>query len=122
MPEVVTTKLFAEIIRDRFLRGVFVRRLHPVVAVVDAPQIGRDAFAEMAEDDLQLRVLVEQARADQPQRMHGGFGMERPVRPEQPVVAVVAGDRAGQRIARMQIERHVELGDVRQNGRYCGRS
>ena len=65
----------------------------------------------MAEDDLQLRVRVEQARADQPQRVHGGFGMERPVRPEQPVVPLVGADRAGQRIARMQVERHVEVGD-----------
>ncbi len=65
----------------------------------------------MAEHDLQVRVLVEQARPDQPQRMHGGLGVERPVRTEQPVVPLVGADVARQRIARMQIERNVELGD-----------
>ena len=60
----------AEIVRHPLARRVFVRRLHPVVAVVDAPQIVRQALAEMPENDLQPRVLVEQAAADQPQRMH----------------------------------------------------
>jgi hypothetical protein len=79
--------------------------------MIDAPEIGRDAFAEMPEDDLQIWMRVEQPRADQPQRMHGGLGVKRPIRPKQPVVALVGRDRTGQRIARMQVERHAEVRD-----------
>jgi len=51
----------AEIVRHALARGVFVRRLHPGVPVVDAPDVERQPLAEMAEDDLQPRALVEQA-------------------------------------------------------------
>ena len=101
-------KVLAEIMTDAVLGGVFVRRLHPAVAAVDAPELHRDALAEMAEHHLQLRMFVEQAAADQPQRMHRGLRRKRPVRPEQPGMAFVLLGPARQRIARMQIERHVE--------------
>src|SRR6185437_16554902 len=65
----------------------------------------------MAEDDLQLRAFVEQAAADQPQRVHGGFGVERPVRAKQPRMPFVNLRAARQRVAWMQIERNVERFD-----------
>ncbi len=101
-------EVLAEIMADAVLGRIVVPRLHPAVAAVDAPQIDRDALAEMAEHDLELRAFVEQARADQPQRVHRGLGVERPVRPEQPVMAFVHFRPARQRVARVQIERHVE--------------
>ena len=71
-------EVLAEVMADAVLGGVFVRRLHPAVAAVDAPEVDRNALAEMAEHDLQVREFVEQAAADQPQRMDGGLGVERP--------------------------------------------
>src|SRR5262245_33167188 len=58
-------EIVAEIMRHPLLRRVFVRGLHPGVPAVDAPQIERQALAEMAENDLQVRTFVEQAAADQ---------------------------------------------------------
>src|SRR6478752_1992346 len=45
-------KVLAEIMRDTVLGGVFVRRLHPSVPVVDAPEINGYPFADVAEHDL----------------------------------------------------------------------
>src|SRR5438477_11459905 len=101
----------AEIVRHRFARGVFVRGLHPCVSIVDAPQIERQSLAEMTEDDLQAWQLVEQAAADQPQRMHRGLGRKRPVGPEQPVMARVVGYASRQWVTRMQIEGDVQAVD-----------
>src|SRR5262245_3746871 len=56
-------KIRPEVIRNWFARRIFVRCLHPIVAIVDAPEIVRQAFAEMAEDDLQSRMFVEQSAA-----------------------------------------------------------
>ena len=52
-------KIGPEVIRNRLARRVFVWGFHPIIAVVDAPEIVRQAFAEMAEDDLQSRMFVE---------------------------------------------------------------
>src|SRR5262249_43347695 len=82
-------KIRSEISRNRLARRVFVRGLHPIVAIVDAPEIVRQAFAEMAEDDLQSRMFVEQSAADQAQCMHRGFRREGPRRSEQPWVTFV---------------------------------
>ena len=101
-------EIFAEIVADRFLRRIFVAVVDPAIGVVDPPQRVRQVLAQMAENDLQPRMGVEQAGAHQPQRMHRGLLRERPDRPEQPGMAVVDLRVARQRIARMQIERHVE--------------
>src|SRR2546429_9118098 len=85
-------EIIADVIGDGFFRRVFVRRLHPVVAVVDAPEIGRDALAEVAEDDLQGREFVEQARSDPPQRMYGGLRGQTPSQPQQSRWASVRAD------------------------------
>src|ERR1041385_3703126 len=46
-------EVFAEIVAHPFLGRVGMARLHPVVAMIDAPEVGRDAFTEMTEDDLE---------------------------------------------------------------------
>ena len=102
-------EVLAEIMRHTVPGRIFVRRLHPAVAVVDAPELYRNAFAEMAEHDLQARVFVEQPGADQPQRMHRRLRGKGPVRAHQPGMAVIEPAPARQRVARVQIERHVEL-------------
>src|SRR5262249_58933334 len=70
----------------------------------------RQAFAEMAEDDLQSRVFVEQPAADQAQCMHRGFRRESPGRSEQPGVTFVES-RVYRRRARVQIKRNAEVLD-----------
>ena len=67
----------------------------------------------MADDNLQARMGVEQARAHQPERMDGGFLAERPARPHQPGMAVVDPGIAGQRVARMEGEGYAEIGTDR---------
>ena len=61
----------------------------------------------MAEDDLEFRMGIEQARPHQAQRMNRGLLSERPGRAHQPGMAFI--DRAvfRQRIARVQVERAV---------------
>ena len=86
----------AEIVRHALASPHICAGLHPVVAVVDAPEVIRQPLAEMSENDLQPRALVEQTAADQPQGMHGGLGSEAPVRPEQPGVSFVERDGARQ--------------------------
>ena len=100
-----------EIIRDLSFSRVFRPRLHPGIAVVDAPHAVRQPFAEMAKDDEKLRIFVEQAGAHEPQCVDGRFLSEGPGRPEQPIMAFVDLRPPGERIARMQIERYVELFD-----------
>ena len=65
----------------------------------------------MAKHDREPRIFVEQAGAHEPQCVDGRFLRERPGRPEQPIMAFVDLRHPGERIARMQIERHVELFD-----------
>ena len=67
-----------EIVRHTLACRVLVRSLHPVVPVVDAPEVVREPFPEMSEDDLQPRTFVEQAAADQSQCVQGRFGREAP--------------------------------------------
>src|SRR5205823_13932294 len=64
-------------------------------------------LAEMAENDIEPRVGVEQTRAHQTQGMDRGLVPERPNRTEQPGMALI-NLAARQRIARMQIKRHIE--------------
>src|SRR5215471_1466987 len=64
----------------------------------------------MAEDDLQAWMFIEEAAADQPQRMYRRFRGEGPGRPEQPSVTFI--ERRGyRRRPRVQIERNVECFD-----------
>src|SRR6476646_10833747 len=75
-------KVLAEIMSDTVLGGVFVRRLHPSVPVVDAPEIDGYPFADVAEHDFQSWMFIEKAAADQTQCMDRGFRRKGPVRPE----------------------------------------
>ena len=59
-------KIGVEIVRHPLLRRISGRGFHPIVHVVDAPEIKRQPLAEMAENDLQTRAIIEQAAADQP--------------------------------------------------------
>src|SRR5262249_15371516 len=74
-----------------------------IVPVVDAPEIIGQSFAQMAENDLQARMLVEQAAADQPQSVDRGFGRKGPGRSDEPGVAFVER-RAHRERPRMPIE------------------
>ena len=56
-----------------------------------------------------LGYLIEKAGAHQPQRVNSRLLAERPGRSQQPVVSFVDLRVLRQRIARVQIERHVEL-------------
>ena len=103
-------KVLLEIVAELALGRVCRRCVGPAVAVVAAPDAEGQAFAHVAEHDLDSRVLVEQARRHQTQRMHGGLLSERPGRAEQPGVPFVDLRHAGQRVARMQVERRVERG------------
>src|SRR6516162_4742486 len=76
-------KMLAEVIPNSVFGCVSMRCLHPTVTAVDAPELHRDTFAEMAEHDLQAWTFVEQAAADEAQRVHGSRSSESPVRPEQ---------------------------------------
>src|SRR6516225_11866006 len=101
----------AEIVDHGLARGVFVRSLHPVVPVVDAPEIERQPLAQVTENDLQPRQLIEQAAADQAQRMQSGFGGKAPGRTKQPGMPVVKRRGPGHGRAGMEVERNVELGE-----------
>src|SRR5689334_19548621 len=48
-------EMLAEIVCHALLGRVFMRRLHPAIAIVDAPEIDGDAFADVTEYDLQIR-------------------------------------------------------------------
>src|SRR4051812_1751886 len=102
-----------EVVDDLVLRLVLVPPLHPRVAVVDAPHAVRQAFAHVAEHDLDLGVLVEETRADEAQRVHRGFLAEGPGRPYEPRMAVINLRVCRQWVARMQIEGIAELLDLR---------
>src|SRR5262245_48339443 len=58
----------------------------------------------MAEDDLQAWMFIEEAAADQPQRMYRRFRCEGPGRPEQPSVTFI--ERRGYR-RRPRVEVHI---------------
>ena len=74
-------EVVAEVVRHFVLGWIFVRRLHPTVAIVDAPKIDGNALADMAEHHFQLRTLIEKAAADKAQRMHRGFRRKAQVGP-----------------------------------------
>ncbi len=101
----------AEIVRHPLARCILVAGLHPVVAVVDAPEVIRQPFAEMPENDLQPRAFVEQSAADQPQGMQRGFGGKAPGRAEQPGMSIIKRAHSRHRRSRMQVERDVEALD-----------
>ena len=102
-------EVLREIIGDPALGRITMPVLDPGVAVVDPPHAERQSLAHVAEHDRKLRVRVEQARSHQPQRMHRGLLAEGPGRPKQPLRAFIDAGIGFERIARVQIERHVEL-------------
>ena len=80
-------EVLPHVLGDPLLRRIAHR--HLVHQVVDPPHVERDALAEMAEYDLQARELVEQPRADQPQRLGGGLAAEVPGRAVKPAMTFV---------------------------------
>ena len=92
----------------------------PLERLVDAPDQKRQRFAEMTEDDFQLRMPLE--HAGQHEADGGGRGFHRiaPGRPRHgreilDVVVVVDARHLGLRQSGMQIDRHVELFGARIN-------
>src|SRR6185503_9889747 len=80
---------------------------------VDAPQVEGQAFAEVAEDDLEARVGFEHAGQDQPDSLGRGLDAEAPGRGHQAgelldVVLVVGLDHGLVRYGGMDVERDVE--------------
>ena len=102
-----------EVVADLLFRLVLRRRLDPAVAMIDAPHAVGQAFAHVAQDDLEFRMGIEQARSHQAQRMNRRLLSERPGRAHQPRMSFI--DRAvfRQRIARVQIEGQAGLLDRR---------
>ena len=92
-------------------RGNPARRLCD--AVIEAPDAVRQHLAEVAEDRRQPGMRVEDAARHQPQGVRGGLDAERPRGAPQPWVAVVDRYPARQRVARVEIERHVQRFDGR---------
>src|SRR6266403_1932207 len=81
-----------EAVADLLFRLVLRRRLDPAVAMIDAPHAVGQAFAHMAQDDLEFGIGIEQARSHQAQRMNGGLLSEGPGRAHQPWMSFI--DRA----------------------------
>src|SRR6185503_20621311 len=102
-------EVFLEVLAELALRRVARRLLGPRVAMVDSPDAVREALPQVSEDDSQPRMRVEEPRSHQPQRVDRGFLAERPGGAEEPRVAFVDLRCARQRVARMQVERNVQL-------------
>src|SRR6202011_5762171 len=109
MPRRREMEIAAEILHHALAGGIFVRGFHPIVPVIDAPDKKRQAFAQVTENDLQARILVEQAAADEPQSVQRSVARKTPRRPEQPGVALIERQSAWHGRARVQIERHIEI-------------
>ncbi len=103
----------AKVLGDRLFGRIVRLHLDPCVSIVDTPHAVRQSLAHVTENDLQARVLVEKARAHQPQRVNGCLLAECPCRTEQPRMAVVNRRVLGERIAWMQVKRHVQRLDGR---------
>src|SRR5262249_7080763 len=101
-------KVAAEIIPHPPLRRIAVPVFDPAIGVVDPPHRIGQVLAEMTKNDIKPWVLVEQARAHQAQSMDRSFVTECPDRTKQPGMTLVYFAIAWQRIARVQIERHIE--------------
>ncbi len=101
-------EILVEIVAQLALRGVALGHVHPGVAVVHAPHVVGQAFAEVAQDDPEAGVPVEQAAGHEAQRMHGGFLRERPGGAHQPGMALVDLRPAGDGVARVQVEGRVQ--------------
>lgn len=112
MPGGGQVEVVAEVVADRFFRvaQAFAFALH-VQAVFQAWQHQWQAFGEVAEDEGQVGVTVEQAAEHQADRVGGGFVGEAPGRADQRWVALVDPSLARQRFAWVQVDRHVECRD-----------
>src|SRR5579885_889372 len=79
---------------------------------VDAPQQKWQPLAEMAEDDLEPRILIEGAAEDQPDALGRGLDGKAPGSPQNigkafDIIAVIDVDYRRMRDRRVQIQRHV---------------
>src|SRR5690242_6491121 len=52
-------EMFAEVMSHPVLGWIFVRSIHPAIAVVDAPEIDGNAFAYVAKHNLQIRTFIK---------------------------------------------------------------
>ncbi len=94
--------VFAKIVPERALAGDAARRLGD--DVVDAPNVERNAFTEVTEDHLQVRVSIEQPRRHQAQRVSAGLHRKGPCGRGQPGETIVNRLAGRQRIPRMHVK------------------
>lgn len=102
--------VLVEVLADRLLAAQPQRLLDVLEPVVDAPQVEGDVLAQVAQDDLQRRVAVEDAvghHAEHVQADALGKGQRRADEPL-PVLPQLLEDGA-RRVARVQVEGHVQL-------------
>ena len=98
-------EIFQEIFAQIALAGVSARA--ETHACVDAPQAVGDALAHVSDDYLQVGIVVEQARAAQPQRVQGGVRAESPGRTRQPGMPFIGCLAIA---ARMKVKGYIKLG------------
>src|SRR6185437_12335155 len=100
-------EVIAEVVPEWPLAAILAaRKAH---ARIDAPQAERDILTEVADADAQIREIIEQPGAAQPQGMNRCFHRKTPRRAHQPGVARIVLCLRGDLHARMQVEGHVEL-------------
>jgi hypothetical protein len=68
----------------------------------------RQRLTEVAEDQLQIWVVIEHAAHDQAQRVRPGLDSECPGGTQQLRTAIEGADVSGEWIARVKVERHVQ--------------
>src|SRR5215831_18496463 len=66
----------------------------------------------MPDDDLEIWVLLEQTRSAEPQRMDRRIRRKAPGRAHQPRMSLVFRRLAEEWRARMDVERHIQLGNL----------
>src|SRR6185437_932228 len=101
-------EVIAEVVPERPLATILAaRKTH---ARIDAPQAEWNILTQVADADAQIRKIIDQPRAAQAQGMDRCFHRKTPRRAHQPGVARVVPGLRWDLHARMQVERHVELG------------
>ena len=81
-------------------------------ALVDAGERERQALAAVAQDDLEVRVAVEEARDHEAERVHRRLGREAPGGACEELVTVVDALLVGWGLTWMQVQRDVEGGEL----------
>src|SRR5262249_51707695 len=82
-------------------------------AVIQPPHSVGDTLTQMPENDVQLRIMIEQSTTHQPECMHRGLNTERPGGTHKPRMSLIYGLTVWEWIARMQIQRHIQFFNFR---------